>query len=526
MTNTKLSKTAGYVSTAEDVGGISKPDWMYIHSFPLIDEEAWHPSEASGNSQHNAMSHSFETFDKSGNGWEGSGKGSDIVQISDTQFGVGMGCYHQDQNRIYYSALPFQVDAAGAITKGTASSQDNSSGKEFDGSQYHQVGFANTTSGSVQGIPANSNNVIWYGRQFWSDGSWYMMTWGARFNTSNTVATLDRTTNSDYNSNYPRPMNLDKVSRGNTYGWYEEDWDGSIEGSHDTTTHQSRYKEGWPSGNVVLSGGISQTPYYHIIGHDTNNYSYWSRWSYNSGSYPNHNTSTQLASSGTRASAGIPIAQYWDCGWDHLGGYYYHHTTRQFGFGLISSAGAQNTVSNDMLSMFPKQGVKDKCFVIPLRFASNIVIWLNYKTGEYYTNDGAANTMVESIGSPNQMTVIEKQKMQEVLPLFPSCDNGSYTEKPIRTPTTTGTISTLYTSSNWKGGIMIKKWTYNSTGKVLTVDYQYASPNTMNPGTIKFQRYRFAGANKNILVNATISDNSQLTVRTYDVSQMFTALGI
>ena len=67
MTNTKLSKTAGYVSTAEDVGGISKPDWMYIHSFPLIDEEAWHPSEASGNSQHNAMSHSFETFDKSRN---------------------------------------------------------------------------------------------------------------------------------------------------------------------------------------------------------------------------------------------------------------------------------------------------------------------------------------------------------------------------------------------------------------------------------------------------------------------------
>ena len=54
MTNTKLSKTAGYVSTAEDVGGLSKPDWMYIHNFPLIAEEAWHPNAEGGNSQHNA----------------------------------------------------------------------------------------------------------------------------------------------------------------------------------------------------------------------------------------------------------------------------------------------------------------------------------------------------------------------------------------------------------------------------------------------------------------------------------------
>ena len=64
MTNTKLSKTAGYVSTAEDVGGLSKPDWMYIHNFPLIAEEAWHPNAEGGNSQHNALTHSFENIDK------------------------------------------------------------------------------------------------------------------------------------------------------------------------------------------------------------------------------------------------------------------------------------------------------------------------------------------------------------------------------------------------------------------------------------------------------------------------------
>ena len=73
---------------------------------------------------------------------------------------------------------------------------------------------------------------------------------------------------------------------------------------------------------------------------------------------------------------------------------------------------------------------------------------------------------------------------------------------------------------------MVKKWTYNSTGKVLTCDHEYASPLISNPGTIRFQRYRFAGTNQNILVNCTISDNSLLTVKTYDMSKMFTALGI
>ena len=526
MANTKLSKTPGYISTPSDMGALEGQDWIYNHNFPIIAEDSWHPSDESGDTYHNVNSHSFESFDKTTTGLDaGSGKGSDLVQVSNNQFGIGMGCWNPDQNKIYYSLVPFQVSDAGAITKGTVSSTSNSSGKNLDGSQWHSVGFNNTTSGSIQGIPANSANVLWYGRQYWN-GNYYMMSWGGRFNTSNTVATISRNDYSDYNSNYPRPKNEDKRSNNQLYGWYPEQHD-DIEGhSYNDTTFTDRRREGHPDGNIVLTGGNGQTPYYHMIGHDTNSYSHWSRWSYNSGSYPSHNSSNNLATHNVRGSAGIPVAQTWDSPWDHVGGYYYYHTTRQFGFGLISSAGSQNTVATDMDTMFPKQGVKDKCFVIPLRFASNLVIWLNYKTGEFYTNNGVAATMVESIGSPNQMTPLEKQKMQEILPKFPSYNNGSYSEKPIRQPTTAGTVSTLYTSANWQGGLMIKKWTYNSTGKVLTCDHQYASPSRFNPGTVKFQRYRFAGTNQNILVNTTISDNSLLTVKTYDVSKMFTALGI
>ena len=523
MATQKLSLKSGYVQSAANVGAVAKPDFIYDHEFPLIAEEAWHPNDQSGDTYHNKRSWSFETFvkDIDGSSNKATGKGSDIAQVSKNQFGIGMAAWNQSQDKLYYSGVPFQVSDAGAITKGTVSSQSNSSGSNCNGNMLHTVGFNNATAGSIQGIPANSSNVSWTGRMYWN-GNYYMMTWGARFNTSNAVATMDRTTNGDYSTSYPWPHNQRKWAEGQTYNFYDESWEDTIDGHN--VNHPDR--DGHPSGNWVMTGGASSTPYYYVLGHDTNNYSYYSRWSYNSGSHPSHNTSGQLASHGKKGCGGLPVPQYWDCGWNHTGGYYYFHTTRQLGFGLFNQSGSHNNVATDMSDLFPKAGSPMHCHVIGLRFKSDLCIWLNVKSGEFYTHDASANTLVEAVGSANQMSVLERQKMRDVRPLMPSYNNGSYTEKPIRTPVTVGTVSTLYTSCNWRNGLMIKKWTYNSTGKVLTCDYEYAVPRTNRPSSLQFQRYRFAGVNSNILVNATISDNSLLTVRTYDVSKMFTALGI
>ena len=81
-----------------------------------------------------------------------------------------------------------------------------------------------------------------------------------------------------------------------------------------------------------------------------------------------------------------------------------------------------------MSDLFPKAGSPMHCHVIGLRFKSDLCIWLNVKSGEFYTHDASANTLVEAIGSANQMSVLERQKMRDVRPLMPSFNNGSYTE--------------------------------------------------------------------------------------------------
>lgn len=508
MANQKLSRTPGFINSAANLNALSASSWITDHDFTQIDEEAWMPSQQSGETYHDSRAEfttqidgSVDNDERSGAGrsqrgelgdnyrlWQDdTGNGSDIVQVSKNQFGVSLSAKANSQNRIYYSACPFQVDDTGIITKGTVSSSGNSSGTACDGDSWHSVGFNNSTGSSINGIPANSATTVWYQRVHWN-GSYYMMTWGARFNTSNTVATMDRTTNGDIQDAYPGINN----------------------------------PKGVPIGNWGLSGGQSNTPYYHTVGYNSNQYSQWSRWNYNSGSYPNYNTNTTIKTHGAQSSATIPVPQTWDCQWDHLAGYFYHTQSNEFGWGLIGADGARADISDNLTTSFTKQGRADNFTLLPLRFKSDLVVWLNYESGQYYTNAGD-NAIVQSNGSPLEMTVAARQRMRQVPPNF----NGwHYSEKPIRTPVTVGTVTTLYTSCNWQQGLMIKKWTWDSSTNVLDMTYAYAAPRLGLPGNLIFERYRFAGTNQNILVNATIDKGSLITVKTYDVSKMFTSLGI
>ena len=508
MANQKLSRTPGFINSASNLNALSASSWITDHDFVQIDEEAWMPNQQSGETYHNSRAEfttqidgSVDNDERSGAGrsqrgelgdnyrlWQDdTGNGSDIVQVSKNQFGISLSAKANSQNRIYYSACPFQVDDTGVITKGTVSSSGNSSGTACDGDSWHSVGFNNSTGSSINGIPANSATTVWYQRVHWN-GSYYMMTWGARFNTSNTVATMDRTTNGDIQDAHPGINN----------------------------------PKGVPIGNWGLSGGQNNTPYYHTVGYNGSQYSQWSRWSYNSGSYPNYNTATTIKTHGDQGSATIPVPQTWDCQWDHLAGYFYHTQSNEFGWGLIGADGARADVSDNLQTSFTKQGRADNFTLLPLRFKSDLVVWLNYESGQYYTCTGD-NTTVQSNGSPLEMTVAARQRLRQVPPNF----NGwHYSEKPIRTPVTVGTVTTLYTSCNWHQGLMIKKWTWDSSTNVLDMTYAYAAPRLGLPGNLMFERYRFAGANQNILVNATIDKGALITVKTYDVSKMFTSLGI
>ena len=316
-----------------------------------------------------------------------------------------------------------------------------------------------------------------------------MMTWGARFNTSNTVATIDRTSNGDIQDAHP---GIDNPA-------------------------------GVPIGNWGLTGGATQTPYYHIVGYNGSNYSQWSRWSYNSGSYPSYNTAATIKTHNVIGSGTIPVPQAWDCGWDHSAGYFYHTTTDSFGWGLMDYGGNRADQADNIQTAFPKQGSSYRVALLPLRFKSDLVIWLNWESGEYYAVNPSGTTPAQSIGSPLQMTVAARQRMRQVQPNY---NVSHYSEKPIRTPVTVGTVSTIYTSCNWKGGLMIKKWTFDSASNALDMTFAYAAPRIGLPGHLKFERYRFAGTNQNILVNTTVTNGALITVKTYDVSKMFTALGI
>ena len=506
MANQKLSTTPGFINSAASVNALSASTWITDHDFLQIDEESWMPSQQSGETYHDHQSklttnatldqdYNYGPAARGGDLTEESfwhqtdtGHASDVVQCSNNQFGISLGASHQPQNRIYYSACPFQVDDSGNITKGTVSSTGNSSGYNYSGDSWHSVGHNNHTGGSIQGIPANSASTIWYQRVHWA-GSYYMMTWGARFNTSNTVATIDRTTNGDIQDAYP--------------------------GINNPT--------GIPVANWGLTGGATQTPYYHTVGYNGNNYSQWSRWSYNSGSYPNYNTAATIKSHNQIMSGTLPVPQSWDCGWDHSAGYFYANTTDSLGWGLIDSGGNRADKADNIAFAFPKQGSSKRVALLPLRFKSDLVIWLNWETGEYYAVNPSGTTTAQSVGSPLQMTVPARQRMRQVPPNY---NVWHYSEKPIRTPVTVGTVSTLYTSCNWKNGLMIKKWTWDSASNALDMTFVYAAPRMGVPGDMKFERYRFAGTNQNILVNTTVTNGALITVKTYDLTKMFTTLGI
>ena len=504
MANQKLSRTPGFINSASNLNALSASSWITDHDFVQIDEEAWMPSQESGETYHNSRASfttqvdgSLDNDERSYRGYredreyrvwqDDTGNGSDIAQVSKNQFGIGLSAKNNSQNRIYYSACPFQVDDNGAITKGTVSSVGNSSGVQCDGDSWHSVGHNNSTGSSINGIPANSATTIWYQRVDWA-GSYYMMTWGARYNTSNTVATIDRTTNGDIQDAHPGINN----------------------------------PAGVPIGNWGLTGGQNNTPYYHTVGYNGSQYSQWSRWNYNSGGYPSYNTNSTLKTHGAPSSATIPAPQYWDCQWDHVSAYFYHTQSYEFGWGLCGRDGSRADFSDNMQSSFPKQGRADHFAVFPLRLKSDLIVWLNYETGEYYTGD-CTTALNQSNGSPLQMTVAARQRMRQVPPNF----NGwHYSEKPIRTPVTVGNVTTLYTSCNWKGGFMVKKWTFDAGTNVLDMTFAYAAPRLGLPGELGFDRFRFAGTNQNILVNATINRGSLITVKTFDVSKMLTSLGI
>ena len=93
MANTKLSKTTGYISTPENLGAVAAPTWIYNHQFPIIAEDSWHPSDQSGDTYHNVSSYSYESMEKLNSFNGGSGKGSDLVQVSNNQFGIGMASF-------------------------------------------------------------------------------------------------------------------------------------------------------------------------------------------------------------------------------------------------------------------------------------------------------------------------------------------------------------------------------------------------------------------------------------------------
>ena len=357
MANQKLSRTPGFINSAANLNALSASSWITDHDFVQIDEEAWMPNQQSGETYHDhqakfttnsSLSQDYN-FGPAARGRDlteesiwfqtDTGNASDVVQCSKNQFGISLSASHQPQNRIYYSACPFQVDDSGNITKGTVSSTGNSSGYSINGNSWHTEGFNNHTSGSVQGIPANSASTAWYQRVHWN-GGYYMMSWGARFNTSNTVATIDRNSNGDVQDAYPGINN----------------------------------PAGIPIGNWGLTGGVSQTPYYHTVGYNGSNYAQWSRWSWNSGSYPSYNTAATIKSHGQIMNGTIPVPHAWDCGWDRSCGYFYANTTDSIGWGLMDHGGNRADKSDNIQTAFPKQGSSMRVPLLPLRFKSNLVI--------------------------------------------------------------------------------------------------------------------------------------------------------
>ncbi len=101
-----------------------------------------------------------------------------INKASATQFGINFQANNDiDTNKIYHVILPFQVDSSGNISKGSASTIENSSGTGFS-TTLCDKGFNNTTSGTIGGgnISPNTAGFVSYGRQYWS-GSWQMMPW-------------------------------------------------------------------------------------------------------------------------------------------------------------------------------------------------------------------------------------------------------------------------------------------------------------------------------------------------------------
>ena len=469
---TKLSTIAGFAGGADAEGALGAPGFVKSQDLPIIDEERWMPSQQGGNTYHNEQA--------------GHNSMSELLQVNKNQFGVGMACYNSNQsNRIYHSICPFQVDNNGNITKGSVSSIENSSGTPIS-TQLHSAGFNNSTNTAIGNgeIAANSGSIVWYGRMYWG-GSYYIMSWGGRVENSNTVSNHGRNTwTSSYDSNYPHPN----------------------------------------GGEIAKSGGGSgNDPRYHIVGYDTNSYNHWSRWSYNGGNYPNHQTSSQLSSySSTSAAYNVP--QSYDCGWNWASCYRYYYTNDQFGWGVIDQGSSINNFSNNLRDSFPKQtGGGTSWQVVPLRFSEDKVIFANNQSGEYYTWNPSSTSMGQGNGSPKQMDVATKLKFCQ----SPVPSTFSWSEQPIRTPSLEGSDKILYTSCNWNSGLMVRKYTLDSSDNI-GMEYAYANPYVAKPGSLTWGGnggYGFAGNNQQILVHTTNYGN-YVNIATYDLEKMFTSLGI
>tara|TARA_B100000965_G_scaffold200901_1_gene167725 strand:+ start:1254 stop:2720 length:1467 start_codon:yes stop_codon:yes gene_type:complete len=422
----------------------------------------------------------------------------DLNKASDFQFGFNFQSNNStDTNKIYHTIVPFQVDANGAITPGSANTIENSSSTSIS-TTFCRRGFNNTTPNTIGSgnIPGNCAGFVSYGRQHWS-GGYQMMSWGGRIGNANTVTTHDRGNYSDYNGSYPHPN----------------------------------------EGTFGMTGGGSNTPYYNIVGYDGNSYNYWSGWYYNSGSYPSHWTNNQLATySSTSGFHNLPQAD--DSQWDWAGYYKYYYTNDQYGFGTVNYNSSQNNQQNNMRSMWTglRQGTNWE--FLGWRMSQDLAIIYNYTTQEFYTWNPTNSAMVEGYGSPKKVDMADRANFLTYMGSEHwSSNQGNWSmrvRKPWQQPTQ---IGASYTNDELIGdgnkGFAIRRVTYDSSTQKLKSRIIYHKPMTDgnrleykdNGFSPEYAQWSRAGSNGNILVTWEYRDTpARFIVRTFDITNMLTKL--
>jgi len=422
----------------------------------------------------------------------------DLNKASENQFGFNFQSTNDnDTSRIYHTIVPFQVDGNGAITPGGANTIENSSSTSYS-TTFCRRGFNNTTPNTIGSgnIPGNCAGFVSYGRQVWA-GGWQMMSWGGRIGNANTVTTHDRNNYSDYNSSYPHPN----------------------------------------EGTFGMTGGGSNTPYYSIVGYDPSSYNYWSGWYYNSGSYPNHWTSNQLATySSTCGFHNLPQAD--DCQWDWAGFYKYYYTSGQFGFGTVNYNSSQSNQQNNMRSMWTGLRQGTNWDFLGWRMSQDLGIIYNWTTQEFYTWNPSNSAMNEGQGSPKKVDMADRANFLTSLGGDHwSSNSGGWSQrirKPWTEPTAVGASYTndeLIRDSN--SGFAIRRVTYDSSTEKLKSRIIYHKPRTdgnrleyHNNGFMsEYAQWSRAGSGGNILVTWEYQDTpARFIVRTFDITNMLNKL--